>query len=117
MANQQPVSYVRPSATFPPQFPIHLSKPPCNIVQSSTFPISPTSPCLSNKCTIRIKLAMFLTSRHPWCEFTHLSSWPQWLSPSSRDTLLPLIRQRHRCLPWYQTMPNTRQEEEMSFAR
>jgi hypothetical protein len=41
MANQQPVSYVRPSATFPPQFPIHLSKPPCNIVQSSTFPISP----------------------------------------------------------------------------
>ncbi|KAI6770120.1 hypothetical protein HG530_004749 [Fusarium avenaceum] len=41
MTNQQPVSYVRPSATFPPRFPIHLSKPPCNIVQSSTFPISP----------------------------------------------------------------------------
>ncbi|KAM0225641.1 hypothetical protein ACHAPA_007613 [Fusarium lateritium] len=41
MANQQPISYVRPSATFPPQFPIHLSKPPCNIVQSSSFPISP----------------------------------------------------------------------------
>ncbi|GKU00164.1 hypothetical protein FLAG1_04550 [Fusarium langsethiae] len=32
--------YVQSSATFPPRIPIHLSKPPCNIVQSKTFPIS-----------------------------------------------------------------------------
>ncbi|KAF5023293.1 hypothetical protein F66182_4601 [Fusarium sp. NRRL 66182] len=38
LLSQQFVSNVRPSATFPPQVPVHLSKPPCNIVQSSTFP-------------------------------------------------------------------------------
>ncbi|PCD45734.1 hypothetical protein AU210_001164 [Fusarium oxysporum f. sp. radicis-cucumerinum] len=38
-SQQQPVSHVRPSATFPPQFPIPLSKQHCNIVQSSSFPI------------------------------------------------------------------------------
>ncbi|KAF4968113.1 hypothetical protein FSARC_4447 [Fusarium sarcochroum] len=35
-----PISHIRPSATFPPRIPIHLSNPPCNIVQSSTFPMS-----------------------------------------------------------------------------
>jgi hypothetical protein len=38
-SQQQPVSHVRPSATFPPQFPIPLSNQSCNIVQSSSFPI------------------------------------------------------------------------------
>ncbi|KAM0564394.1 hypothetical protein ACHAPJ_000607 [Fusarium lateritium] len=40
LPSRQPISHVRPSATFPPRIPIHLSKPPCNIVQSSTFPVS-----------------------------------------------------------------------------
>ncbi|KAG4294274.1 hypothetical protein FPRO06_00859 [Fusarium proliferatum] len=38
-SQQQPVSHVRPSATFPPQFPFPLSKQHYNIVQSSSFPI------------------------------------------------------------------------------
>ncbi|KAG5748180.1 hypothetical protein H9Q70_009141 [Fusarium xylarioides] len=38
-SQQQPVSHVRPSATFPPQFPLPLSKQQYNIVQSSSFPI------------------------------------------------------------------------------
>ncbi|EWG37148.1 hypothetical protein FVEG_00892 [Fusarium verticillioides 7600] len=38
-SQQQPVSHVTPSATFPPQFPLPLSKQQCNIVQSSSFPI------------------------------------------------------------------------------
>ncbi|KAM0353540.1 hypothetical protein ACHAPU_001552 [Fusarium lateritium] len=38
MANQHAVSYVQHSATFP-QIPVHMSKPPYNIVQSSNFPI------------------------------------------------------------------------------
>ncbi|KAF5664160.1 hypothetical protein FDENT_12957 [Fusarium denticulatum] len=38
-SQQQPVSLVTPSATFPPQFPLSLSKQQCNIVQSSSFPI------------------------------------------------------------------------------
>ncbi|KAH7006166.1 hypothetical protein EDB82DRAFT_552633 [Fusarium venenatum] len=32
--------YVQSSTTFPPPIPIHLSKPPCNIFQLKTFPIS-----------------------------------------------------------------------------
>ncbi|KAF4419480.1 hypothetical protein FACUT_11468 [Fusarium acutatum] len=38
-SQQQPVSHVRPSPTFPPQFPLPLSKQQYNIVQSSSFPI------------------------------------------------------------------------------
>ncbi|KAF5663159.1 hypothetical protein FCIRC_11256 [Fusarium circinatum] len=38
-SQQQPVSLVRPSATFPPQFPLPLSKQQYNVVQSSSFPV------------------------------------------------------------------------------
>jgi hypothetical protein len=40
MTSQPSIPYVQSSATFPPRIPIHLSKPPCNIVQSKSFPIS-----------------------------------------------------------------------------
>ncbi|KAF4496025.1 hypothetical protein FAGAP_7839 [Fusarium agapanthi] len=38
-SQQQPVSLVRPSATFPPQFPLPLSKQQYNVVQSSSYPV------------------------------------------------------------------------------
>ncbi|QPC74906.1 hypothetical protein HYE68_005658 [Fusarium pseudograminearum] len=40
MTSQPSIPYVQSSATFPPPIPVHLSKPPCNIVQSKTFPVS-----------------------------------------------------------------------------
>ncbi|KAL6919216.1 hypothetical protein FSST1_003242 [Fusarium sambucinum] len=40
MTSPSTTPYVQSSATFPPPIPMHLSKPPCNIVQSKTFPIS-----------------------------------------------------------------------------
>ncbi|RGP74344.1 hypothetical protein FLONG3_6123 [Fusarium longipes] len=40
MTSQPSIPYLQSSVTFPPRIPIHLSKPPCNIVQSKSFPIS-----------------------------------------------------------------------------
>ncbi|OBS26493.1 hypothetical protein FPOA_00436 [Fusarium poae] len=40
MTSPPSIPCVQSSATFPPPIPIHLSKAPCNIVQSKTFPIS-----------------------------------------------------------------------------
>lgn len=39
MTTQPPIPPVQSSATFPPRIPVHLSKPPCNIVQSKSLPI------------------------------------------------------------------------------
>ncbi|CAG7557374.1 unnamed protein product [Fusarium equiseti] len=39
MTSHPPIPLVQSSATFPPRIPVHLSKPPCNIVQSKSLPI------------------------------------------------------------------------------